>query len=215
MKKAYIFDFDGTLVDSMSYCGSAAKQMLDEKGISYPPNIVEIITPLGFGGTIAYFRNVLGLNAAVEEGVREFIGRLHPYYRDVIGIKDGVEAFLRAAKAQGISLNVLTASPHENLDPCLKRLSVYDLFDNVWSCDDFSATKADPAIYVAAAERVGTTVDACAFFDDNIRAVTTAKTAGMFTVGVYDPSGESFAEELKATADRYIHSFADIVGEEF
>jgi HAD superfamily hydrolase (TIGR01509 family) len=215
MKKTYIFDFDGTLVDSMPYFGSDARQMLDDRGIAYPNDVVKIITPLGFGGTIAYFRDTLGLAIEQDIGVRELIDRLYPHYRDEIGIKDGVETFLRTAKAQGVSLNVLTANPHENLDVCLKRLGIYDLFDNVWSSDDFPTTKAEPATYVAAAERLGTTVDNCVFFDDNIVAVTTAMTAGMQGVGVYDPSGEGFAAEFKATANRYISSFADVIGQEF
>ena len=47
---------------------------------------------------------------------------------------------------------------------CLKRLSLYDLFDNVWSCEDFGTTKSDPEIYRMAAERIGTV--ARGFFDD-------------------------------------------------
>jgi HAD superfamily hydrolase (TIGR01509 family) len=213
--KFYVFDFDGTLVDSMPYFGALMVKILDEAGVSYPDDIVKIITPLGFGGTIAYFRDTLGLEIAQEAGVRELIDRLYPHYRDEIGIKDGVKAFLCAAKAQGVSLNVLTANPHENLDVCLQRLGIYDWFDHVWSSDDFPTTKAQPVTYVTAAERLGTTVDECVFFDDNIVAVTTAMSAGMHGVGVYDPSGDSFAEEFKTTADHYIRSFADVIGQEF
>ena len=215
MRKAYIFDFDGTLVDSMPYWSRAQLRLLQEQGAAYPTDIIARVTPLGNTGAMHYYREQLGMQISVEQGVARSIELSLADYRDVIPLKDGVEAFLHAAKAQGISLNVLTASPHVTLDPCLKRLGVYGLFDNVWSCEDFATTKSDPNIYTAAAEKIGTTVENCVFFDDNIHAVATAAKAGMPTVGVYDLSGESFADELKTTADRYITSFADVVGEEF
>ena len=41
---------------------------------------------------------------------------------------------LKSLKEKGADLNVLTASPHSMLDVCLKRLGIYDIFTNVWSC---------------------------------------------------------------------------------
>ncbi len=210
MPKTLIFDFDGTLVDSMPYWGGAMVAFLDAQGLAYPADIVARITPLGNAGAVDYFRRHLGLTASDEEAIAFIVAAMLPHYRDTILLKEGVAPFLRAARDAGYTLAVLTASPHATLDPCLKRNGVYDLFDEVWSCEDFGTTKSDPAIYTAAAERLGTTVEGCVFFDDNIHAVATAKAAGMHTVGVYDPSGESFAEELKATAEKYIMGFGEM-----
>ena len=80
---------------------------------------------------------------------------------------------------QGASLNVLTASPHITLDACAKRVGLWELFDNIWSCDDFGTTKADPEIYKMAAERIGLPVEDIIFLDDNLGADKTAKSAGM------------------------------------
>ena len=46
-------------------------------------------------------------------------------------------------------------------------------------------------------------------FEDSLHAIETAAKAGLCTVGVYDPSGESFAEELRAAADHYVVSLED------
>ena len=51
----YLFDFDGTLVDSMPTYISAMLRILDDHGIPYEKDIVKIITPLGFIGTAEYF----------------------------------------------------------------------------------------------------------------------------------------------------------------
>jgi beta-phosphoglucomutase-like phosphatase (HAD superfamily) len=51
----FLFDFDGTLVDSMPTYVSSMLRILDENGISYSDDIVKTITPLGLNGTADYF----------------------------------------------------------------------------------------------------------------------------------------------------------------
>ena len=53
--KTYLFDFDGTLVDSMAVYTSSLLRILDDCGIQYEKDIVKIITPLGIPGTAEYF----------------------------------------------------------------------------------------------------------------------------------------------------------------
>ena len=132
-------------------------------------------------------------------------------YFNVIPAKSNVEKVLRKLKSRGASLNVLTASPHITLDACLKRLGFWDLFDNIWSCDDFQTTKADPQIYVKVAERLNTTVDNILFLDDNLDADTTAKKAGTLVCGVYDDSSKEYTEQIKAACDYYIYDFIELL----
>ena len=210
MIQAYLFDFDGTLVDSMPYWSQKMLRILNHCGVSYPNDIIKRITPLGDAGTAKYFRDELGVPLSLEEMYDMMDEYALPKYRDVIEAKPGVIAYLQKLKNAGCSLNVLTASPHKMLDPCLKRIGIYDLFDNVWSCDDFATTKSDPAIYVRAAEKIGAAVAEVAFFDDNIGALRTAADAGMYSVGVYDPTAEDFTAQMKETADRYVRSFEEL-----
>ena len=114
--------------------------------------------------------------------------------------------YLKRMKEAGHRLCVLTASPHITLDPCLERLGVFDMFENVWSCDDFNTTKADPEIYHMVAEKLGVEISDIVFFDDNINAIQTAKTAGTYTVGIFDETGKGFIKEMKETADLYFET---------
>lgn len=207
----YLFDFDGTLVDSMPTYGSVMKRILDENGVGYGDDIIKIITPLGFRGTAEYFVDTMGVKKSVESLMKAMVDYCTEEYTYNIGEKPHVIQTLRALKARGDSLNVLTASPHTSLDPCLKRLGIYDLFDNVWSCDDFKTTKADPEIYKMAAARVGKRVEEVIFLDDNLGADMTAKRAGMTVYGVYDDSSAEYAEEMKAVCDRYISDFSELI----
>lgn len=209
MMKNWLFDFDGTLVDSMPTYVSVMLRILDENRIPYGDDIVKIITPLGYKGTAEHFVK-MGLDMPVGEimaKMREYAA--HEYAFNVQA-KAHVGEALRALKARGDSLHVLTASPHAMLDPCLKRLGLYDLFENVWSCDDFGTTKADPEIYRMAAERIGASVDEIWFLDDNLNADRTAKEAGMLVCGVFDESSREYENDIRAAADAYIYDFSEL-----
>ncbi|MBE6688131.1 MAG: HAD family phosphatase [Ruminococcaceae bacterium] len=206
----YIFDFDGTLVDSMPHWAERMLDILRMNGVEYPDNVINIITPLGNVGTAEYFRKELGVTMSVEEILEIMAKIVFPDYRDVIGFKQGVEEYLRKMKAQGCSLNILTASPHRSVDACLKRLGMFDIFDNIWSTDDFGMPKSNPDIYRLAIKRIGCNIDDTVFFDDNYVALATASQAGMYTVGVYDSFSERSIEQIRKISNIYINTFDEI-----
>ncbi len=207
--KDLVFDFDGTLVDSMPTWGGKMLRILNEEGVPYPENIVEIITPLGDAGAARYFIEKLGVRSPMESMLARMDAYALPKYRDEIPEKEGVGETLRALKARGHRLFVLTASPHRMLDPCLARLGLTPLFDGVFSCDDFATTKADPAIYDRLCAHTGSKKENLVFFDDNLGACETAKAAGVYTVGVYDDSGKAAFERLKAVTDAHVLTLSE------
>ena len=212
--KTYLFDFDGTLVDSMPCFISAMIRILGENHIFYGEDIIKTITPLGIDGTAEYYIK-LGLNLPKDQIILMMKAYMADEYFYHIPAKSNVIRVLKELKKQGASLNVLTASPHITLDACLKRLDMYDLFENVWSCDDFHTTKADPQIYKMVANRLGTSVERVLFLDDNYNADKTAKQAGMMVCGVYDDSSKDYIEDIKGVADYYIHDFSELLDLEF
>ena len=209
MKKTYLFDFDGTLVDSMPTFVSVMLRILDERGIKYGDDIVKIITPLGYAGTAEYFRT-LGARESASELIEIMNSYARHEYENNIPAKAGVIETLEKMREDGCRLNVLTASPHVALDPCLKRLGIWGLFDNVWSCEDFSTTKADPEIYKMAARKMSVDVGDVIFVDDNINAVKTAKAAGAVSVGIFDESGAEYMDEFKAVASGYVMDLPEL-----
>lgn len=206
----YLFDFDGTLVDSMPTYGALMLRILDEHGIAYGEDIIRVITPLGFVGTAEYFIG-MGLDRPREELVALMTAYAVDAYTHRVPAKPHVIEVLRELKARGHSLNVLTASPHDTLDPCLKRLGIFDLFDHVWSCNDFGTTKSDPEIYRMAAARMGVPVSDVIFLDDNYNADKTALEAGMQVYGVFDESSREAADQIRAITHRYITDFSELL----
>ena len=209
--KFYLFDFDGTLVDSMPTFCSCMLRILDENHISYAPDVTKTITPLGLNGTAEYFIHTLGLDMDKTQLMNLMMDYMREAYFYTIPAKEHVIPVLKTLKEQGASLNILTASPHMTLDACVKRLGMWDLFDNVWSCDDFNTTKADPQIYVRVAQKLNRSVEDVLFLDDNLNADQTAKAAGMQVCGVYDESSKDYVEQMKAANDYYIYDFQELL----
>ena len=209
-KKTFLFDFDGVLVDSMQYWSEGMINILRMTKTTYPNDIIKIITPLGDKGTAEYFRDVYKVDMTIEEMYEQMDAYALPKYRDVITLKNGVFECLQVLNENNCSINILTASPHKRVDPCLKRLGIFNWFDHIWTCDDLNMVKSDVRIYKEAAKRLECNISDIIFFDDNIIALQTASKAGMYTIGVYDKTSEDFKEKIKGTANQYIYSFNDL-----
>ncbi|MFA7637224.1 MAG: HAD family phosphatase [Monoglobales bacterium] len=205
----YIFDFDGTLVDSMPVFVKTMTKFFEEIGFSCPDDFLKKTTPLGYKATAEYAQR-LGMSISVEQFTESAKEYTSYDYINTIPAKPGVLEKLTQLKQEGHSLNVLTASPHSVLDVCLKRVGLYDLFDNVWIVDDFDSTKAEAKIYHDVAKRLGKNVNECIFLDDNFGAISAAKEAGMITIAVYDESSADLADEMKKAADKYIYHFSEL-----
>ena len=206
----YLFDFDGTLVDSMPTFSRVMLRILDEAGIAYGDDIIKTVTPLGYAGAARHF---ISLGLSLTE--REAMERMNEYAQDDylyrIQAKETVRETLHALRARGDSLNVLTASPHAVLDGCLARVGLLSLFDNVWSSDDFGTSKSDPDIYRRAAERLGCSTNELTFLDDNLGACLAARAAGARVLGVFDPSSADSEDEMRKTLDGYVRTFSELL----
>lgn len=212
MKKTdYIFDLDGTLIDSMPVWADRIYHLLDENHIAYPADIIRIVAPMDNTAIADYLRDVLGLQLDAAEILDRMQAFISADYRERIPAKATVPETLKTLKAAGLHLHVLTASPHGLTDVCLKRLGLWELFDTVWSCEDFALPKTDEQIYHRVCEKIGATPAACVFADDNLLALTTAKKAGLTVVGVADESDAEDSEKIRAVADRYVETMKDIL----
>lgn len=210
-KNYCIFDLDGTLLDSMTTWPPAMIKIMDDAGLDYPDDVVNIMTPIGFNGCADYFISL----GHPEKDPDALINIMYDYlvedYSTAVLIKPYVKEMLEKLREDGKKVYALTASPHRTVDPCLEHNGVAHLFDNVWSTDDLALKKSDPRIYEEVADRIGVHPDEIEFYDDNDIALRTAKGVGFRVIGVYDPVTEKYREEIESFADGYVVSFDELL----
>ena len=141
----FIFDLDGTLIDSSRDLAISTNAMLRHMG---RPEIDEHTVNSYVGdGAAKLVRRALGAETSEEEfeAAYQFFIR---YYRDHslenTRLYDGIEDVLRALKQNGSTLAVLTNKPVKISRDILTGLHVGGYFAQVYGGDSFPAKKPDP-----------------------------------------------------------------------
>lgn len=205
MNKRYaIFDFDGTLVDSMPYWQGEERDFLAARGVTNPQTVadtLELIKPMSIGPACRVMIERFGFSDSPEDAAAHFAAVMGKRYRESLPAKSGAPDYLEALRRRGVRMAVASGTSVELMDACLKRLGLRESFDFLLSCMDVGAGKERPDVYLEAARRLGAPPPEIAVYEDSNIAMNTAKGAGFYGVGMYDPQGADHWEELRAIAD--------------
>ncbi len=210
MNKRYaIFDMDGTLVDSMPIWKDLGKSYLTEKGVAIPPDLRRRVSTMTMPETGAYFQQ-LGISGTPEEIAEEMNEWMHRQYRTTIEPCTGVAEYLEALRERNVTMCVATATDSRLAATCLTRLGLIDYFAFIASCEDTGIGKQSPHIYQLAAARLGASEPGeVAVLEDAPYAARTARNAGFYTIGIYDPCSEHRQAELQELVDEYITDYRE------
>ncbi|PKL25646.1 MAG: hypothetical protein CVV47_06015 [Spirochaetae bacterium HGW-Spirochaetae-3] len=207
--KAFLFDLDGTLVDTLGDIGSIMNQFLRSKG--WPEHSLEAYrTMVGSG-----FLNLI--KAAVPPSESRRADELYPEAYALYESKGtgdskpypGAEEALRALAAAGAGLAVVSNKPDAIAVKMVRGLFSGIPFALVSGARDGAPRKPDPAVALEAARACGAEPRECAFVGDSDVDMRTAIAAGMLPVGAaWGFRGEA---ELAAAGARVMAaSIADV-----
>ena len=185
MIKGAIFDFDGTLVDSMFIWDTFGEDYLRTLGKEPKENLTETFKTFTLEQAAEYYREHYGVALSVNEivdGVNEMVAKL---YRTKVTLKDGVREFLEALKSQGVKMCVATVTDRPIVEDVLNRLGIRDFFTEIFTCAEVGYNKETPHIYRAALKALGTKKDETVVFEDALHALMTAKNDGFPVAAVY------------------------------
>jgi beta-phosphoglucomutase-like phosphatase (HAD superfamily) len=186
MVEAFIFDMDGTMIDSMpshqeSWAVFARRQNLDV-------DIADLMRRTTGRTGVECMRDLFGrpdmaldeAMAHVHEKEAAYREIFAPIFAEVAGFQD----FFALAHARGLKLGVGTAGDRHNQAFAYQHLQMPIAPLTTVGGDEGLAGKPEPAIFLEAARRMGVEPARCIVFEDAPLGIEAARRAGMRAVGI-------------------------------
>ena len=210
--KAAIFDFDGTIIDSMGFWADLAPSYFEKYGLPRPDFVNENFYKLKLCDSARLIQKECFPEFEGDRVFEEWKAEADYNYGHVLPPKPNAEKFLRELKARGIGLCIATLTDKHHIEMVLRRFGWEDIFDFTLTVAEVGKTKDYPDIYLECAKRFSLTPQECCVFEDTPSALETVKNADfgyMFVIdsawkarGVtttYEPSFYDYSELLDGT----------------
>jgi beta-phosphoglucomutase family hydrolase len=185
VQAAFLFDMDGTLVDSMPFHSRAWMELLVEFGVRMGTE--EFLRQTSGKTNCQILREVLGVPLSDAE-LSVFEERKESLFRSLCGphLKPiaGMMEFLAESRRLGVPMAVATAAGRANREFALGGLGIGSYFDAIVGAEDVQNGKPHPEIFLRAAERLGADPAKCVVFEDALSGIEAAGRAGMGAVAL-------------------------------
>jgi HAD superfamily hydrolase (TIGR01509 family) len=180
--RAYLFDCDGTVVDSMPLHYKAWKEALAEWNCDYPEELFYSWGGKPVRDIIADLNKMHGLNMPVEAVAARkealYLAQL-PELKAIPEVVEHIEA-----QYGRIPFAVVSGSRRESVVGSLTTVGLLDKFDTIVAAEDYKNAKPAPDAFLLAAERLGVAPPDCLVFEDTDLGIQAATAAEMASVKV-------------------------------
>lgn len=204
-----IFDFDGTLFDSMHIWKGIRYKFFDIIGVKLTKEDEEAFKGLFLKETINLAKERFNLEETYEELLEKLFTYIRTRYLAETEPKEDIKEFLDKLKAKGVKMGIATATGESALVAVLEKYDMLHYFSAIYSTYTVGASKTEPKVYDVVLKELGTDKNTTWVFEDALYASKTAKANGYNVVGIYDKS-EPGQDELKELVDIYIHKYQEL-----
>jgi beta-phosphoglucomutase len=208
MRRAVLWDLDGTLVDSAEYHWRAWKSTLEHEGVTL--TYEQFLARFGQRND-RILRDWLGEDAGAEQIQSIGAAKEQEYRR--LAEEEGLEPLAGAAEwvarlhEAGWKQAVASSAPRANVDVMLRVLNLDRSFDATVAAEDVTTGKPDPEVFLAAAFRLHVPPSRCIVVEDAAAGIEAARRAGMRSIGVSRTSS--------LDSDVFVKSLEDLAPDAF
>jgi HAD superfamily hydrolase (TIGR01509 family) len=193
MIKGIVFDFDGTIVDSMRMVFDLLNQSLKNREL--PTIEVELLGRMAGLPLI----NIISTKAQISESTAKKVEKdvfeaYTSFCRSSCQLLPHVENTLKTLKSKKIKLGLLTTTPKKPLKAVAEKFSLNNYFDIMLAKED-AKNKPNPEGLKMIIKKFGISKDECLYVGDSPIDILTGKAAGIKTIAV--TTGIATLEQLK------------------
>lgn len=183
--RAYLFDCDGTVVDSMPLHYIAWKTALAEWGCDYPEDLFYQWGGKPIRQIIADLNAMKGLAMPVEQ----LAHRKEGLYYELLPRLTAVPEVLAEIKAHHgrIPFAIVSGSTRESVVRSLEVTHLLDKFDVLVCAGEYERSKPAPDPFLLAAKKLNVAPEHCLVFEDTDLGIDAATAAGMQSVRILQP----------------------------
>jgi len=182
---AFIFDLDGTLMDSEVLYVEASRQALELAGVSIShEESVELVYGRGWnviwGDVCERFPGSYEKSEEMEAVIR----RLFLELRSTLDIRIPGSVNLLKELSQDFPVTIVSGSPRVDVEEGIRLLGIGSYLEFYMGSEDYPSGKPDPTCFLVAAEKLKLSPSCCLVFEDSSAGVRAAKAAGMHCVAL-------------------------------
>lgn len=206
--KAAIFDFDGTIADSMPMWADFASRFVKHMGAVPRPGLDKLVNAMSVQEAEVYLNQEYFKNFTAQEVHEAVDAYVTERYQKGFAPKKGIMEFIKALSERGVVMCIATATDRKPVSLALNALGLSSYFEFIITCTDVGVGKNhSPAVFDFALQKLGAKKEQTLIFEDSLYAARTACAAGYTVAGVYDDFSSQKKDEMKKTCKYYFEDF--------
>lgn len=201
----YVFDLDGTLLDSMEVWEHLGEVYLRSLGKTPERNMNEKIKNMSWNDFTAYLRKKYYICKTQEMIAREMENMMKLYYHNAAQAKKGAVEYIKYLSRRGDTIFAVSDTTRENTIHALERLGILDEFQGIYTAENMGK-KTSRNFFIRLSLQLHLEPSELTVWEDSYRAAKAAKEAGCRVYAI-EEAAEKNRLGIIGIADRYVRDF--------